>query len=51
MGGGGSSASHRTVLTLIGGSVSGVEEHGEPRETCSRPPPLFIQLATWAHDH
>jgi hypothetical protein len=39
MGGdGGSGASHRAALTLIGGSVGGVEEHGEPHETCPRPP-------------
>jgi hypothetical protein len=38
MGGGGSGASRRTVLTLIGESVGGVEENGEPRETCPGPP-------------
>jgi hypothetical protein len=28
----------RTALTLIGGSVGGVEEHSQPRETCPQPP-------------
>jgi hypothetical protein len=37
-GGGGSGASRCTTLTLIGGSINGVEEHGEPHETCPRPP-------------
>jgi hypothetical protein len=39
MGGGDvSGASRHTSLTLIGGSVGGVEEHGEPRVSSPRPP-------------
>jgi hypothetical protein len=50
MGGGDvSGASRRTALTLIGGSVGGVEEHGEPHVSSPRPPPLFIALASGAH--
>jgi hypothetical protein len=49
MGGGDvSGASRRTALTQIGGSVGGDEEHGEPRVSSPRPPPLFIALASGA---
>jgi hypothetical protein len=46
---GGCGASHRTALTLIGGSIGGVEEHGEHSETCPRHLPLFVVLAIGAH--
>jgi hypothetical protein len=47
---GGGGASHwPSAKPYSMGMLVGYEEHGEPRDSCPRPPPLFIALATGAH--